>query len=176
MKELASTPRLILREFHENDLESFSHLHMHPDVRKHYPNGTDATSRSASQSFRIIINSYKWGKMGEWAIIVKETSDFVGSVGLGKVEGHDLIGISYRLLPEFWRNGYATEAATAILKYGFLELRLNRIAALTVVNPDNPASRRVIEKLNFTYWKIDHSHAGPAHFYIKQHEPSFLPT
>lgn len=167
MKNLALTARLILREFGEEDWGAFRALHLHPDVRRHYPNGTDATEQSANQSFRIIMNSYKWGRMGEWAVIDKYTHNFLGSVGLGKVEGHDLIGISYRFLPQFWQRGYATEAANAVLDYGFRELHLTRIAALTVVQPDNPASRRVIEKLKFTYWKIDDSHAGPAHFYIK---------
>jgi len=70
------------------------------------------------------------------------------------------VELGYRLCLKFWGDGYAKEAATAILSYGLGDLRLARIMAFAL--PQNRASLRVLEKLGFQYLR-DFIHAGLAH-------------
>ena len=75
------------------------------------------------------------------------------------------IEIGWRLGSQFWNNGYATEAANAVLKYAFENLNLNEIVSFTTV--ENIRSRRVMEKIglhrnlqdDFDHPKLDKSHA-----------------
>ena len=75
--------------------------------------------------------------------------DFIGWIGLWPI-GFDshftpAIEVGWRLLPEFWAQGYATEGAEASLQYGFDILKLDEIVSITV--PANVRSKRVMEKL-----------------------------
>ena len=75
-----------------------------------------------------------------------EGSRLIGSCGVrvndfARQEGN----IGYELNPEYWRRGYATEAARAVMRFGFEQLGLHRIWAQC--NADNRASVRVLEKL-----------------------------
>ena len=61
------------------------------------------------------------------------------------------IDLGYRLLPEFWGKGIATEASHAILTYGFDKLKLKRIIAIAM--KENKASIRVMEKVGMQFDK-----------------------
>ena len=69
------------------------------------------------------------------------------------------VDVAYRLLPAYWGQGLATEAARASVRYGFAELGLGRIIGL--VMPENIASARVLEKAGLRY-------AEPASFWGHQ--------
>ena len=79
-------------------------------------------------------------------------SGFIGVVGLESVsyEAHftPAVEVAWRLARAYWGRGYATEAARAALDYGFEQLGLTEIVALTV--PANQRSRRVMERLGMT--------------------------
>jgi [ribosomal protein S5]-alanine N-acetyltransferase len=60
------------------------------------------------------------------------------------VNGTDEIEIAYRLHPDYWGQGLATEAAQAVRDHAFRDLRLTRVVSL--IHPDNLPSRRVAEK------------------------------
>jgi ribosomal-protein-alanine N-acetyltransferase len=64
------------------------------------------------------------------------------------IEGREEIEVAYMLAKEYWGQGFATEAAQAILKYGFEEMDLPRLVC--VINPANRASARVAEKIGMT--------------------------
>jgi RimJ/RimL family protein N-acetyltransferase len=92
------------------------------------------------------IQNHGWGL---WAVSAVGVSDFIGWIGLWTI-GFDAhftpaIEVGWRLLPEFWGQGYATEGAKASIQYGFDILQLDEIVSITV--PANLRSRRVIEKL-----------------------------
>jgi len=74
------------------------------------------------------------------------------------------VEIGWRLGAEFWGQGLATEGARAVLRFGFDELKLPEIVALTV--PANRRSRRVMEKIGMTCNPADdfeHPHPPPGH-------------
>jgi RimJ/RimL family protein N-acetyltransferase len=68
--------------------------------------------------------------------------------------------LGYRLCLKHWGHGYAAEAATAVLRYGFRDLNLAKIIAFAV--PQNKASLKILEKLGFRYLR-DFVHAGLPH-------------
>ena len=87
------------------------------------------------------------------AISMKATQKIIGWCGLQPFEPlPDKKEIFFGLSPDYWNNGYMTEAARAVVAYGFRELGLKEIVA--GVKPENIASIRVIEKLGFTFQQI----------------------
>ena len=81
------------------------------------------------------------------ALIEKKTGKFMGRCGLTPmdIEGREEIEVGYMLAQEYWGRGLATEAARAILHYGFEQVGLVRL--ICVINPGNQASGRVAEKI-----------------------------
>ena len=72
----------------------------------------------------------------------------MGNCGLRRKDDNDWEGdLGYELHPEHWGRGYATEAAFALVNFGFQELGLNRISSWCIA--DNDASARVLERLGF---------------------------
>jgi [ribosomal protein S5]-alanine N-acetyltransferase len=81
-----------------------------------------------------------------FAITLKADEQLVGTVGLRDVDHeHSQAEMGFWVALEAWGKGYATEAASAILGFGFEKLQLNRIYAHHMVR--NPASGRVLEKI-----------------------------
>jgi ribosomal-protein-alanine N-acetyltransferase len=88
---------------------------------------------------------------GVWVLDDAQTGALVGRAGLRHtdVQGVDEVELLYALRPEFWGRGLATEAGAALLGIAFSVLDVPSVVAYTL--PDNVRSRRVIEKLGFTY-------------------------
>src|SRR5690606_7313539 len=84
-----------------------------------------------------------------WAVINKETGEFLGWCGL-KLDGNET-DIGFRFFEKFWNKGYATESAKACLDYGFNDLRLNEIIGRAM--KENTASIKVLEKIGLKYEK-----------------------
>lgn len=99
----------------------------------------------------INLTSSRWKseKIGFCAVIEKTSNEFIGWCGLWRLEETGEIEIGYAIDKKFWRQGFATEAAEEFLRYGFDDLRLDKIVA--VARPENTASRRVMEKLKMKY-------------------------
>jgi RimJ/RimL family protein N-acetyltransferase len=75
----------------------------------------------------------------------------VGLCGLIKRDTLDHVDLGFAFLPQFLRNGYAFEAASAVMEFGKNTIRLSRIVAIT--SPANDASVRLLEKLGMTFEK-----------------------
>ena len=82
---------------------------------------------------------------GSLAVVEVATGSAIGEAGLILLEGGPQIELTYTLAFDAWGNGYATEAARAVVAWAFGAVRLERIVA--VVHPRNGASLRVVEKL-----------------------------
>ncbi|MFW9974204.1 MAG: GNAT family N-acetyltransferase [Candidatus Thorarchaeota archaeon] len=83
-----------------------------------------------------------------WAITLKESNEFIGTCSYEKIDNQNHSGeIGYDLLKEYWGLGFMTEALRAIIDYGFVHLKLNRIEAHTA--SDNTASRNLLKRLGF---------------------------
>jgi len=110
-------------------------------------------SRQESDAFidRVEAHFEKHG-FGLWAVEVLEDRRFAGYVGLMRPRFEaaftPCVEVGWRLSPEHWGKGYATEGARAVIDYGLDVVKLPEILSWTV--PANTRSRRVMEKLGMT--------------------------
>lgn len=101
-------------------------------------------------------------RLGKFPVFLKDTEGFIGTCGMEPYQLGDCteIELGYRLCLDHWGKGYAREAAAVVLRYGFQELKLERILGLVL--PENRASLRILESLGFQY-REDFLHAGLRH-------------
>ena len=92
---------------------------------------------------------FEKGEQVVFAITLKASGELIGAVGLILNLDHEKAELGYWIGKPYWRHGYCTEAARAVLRYGFTVLRLNRIHAYHFSH--NPASGRVMQKLGMKY-------------------------
>ena len=139
------TPRLALRRFTPDDLDWFAALSADPDVARYL--GGPRDRRAAEEVFDARILRYydENPGLGIWLTVERATGRRVGYHLLNNIQGESMIQVGYTLSKEAWGLGYATEMAAAVLRYGFLDLRvpcINGIASLA-----NHPSQRVLEKI-----------------------------
>jgi RimJ/RimL family protein N-acetyltransferase len=141
------TERLLLRRWRFSDIEPFAAINADPDVMEHFP-----STLSTAESTALIEHAesgFEERGYGQWAVELVGQAPLVGSVGLQPVqidvEFAPAVEIAWRLAPEHWGEGLATEAATAAISYGFQELELGEIVAYTTAA--NMRSRRVMARL-----------------------------
>ena len=139
------TSRLILRPFDKNDLERLVDLFANPRFMRF--SGSDGYNRE--ESVAVWEKFLRWQREGlpfPFAAIERDSGTLVGYCGFlhQEVDGMKEIEIGYRLHPDFWNRGLATEAARAVRDHAFGNLYLERVISL--IHRDNHASRRVAEK------------------------------
>lgn len=140
------TDRLLLRPRTLEDLDSSVAMDRQPGVTTFVDGPWGDPDRHRAFVLDRITRSYPPGQ-GYWSIFAKDAPDhFIGWVLLIP---EDAVGpeteIGWRLVPEVWGHGYATEAATPLLQHALEMLRLPRVIA--DIHPDNTASRKVAEKI-----------------------------
>jgi [ribosomal protein S5]-alanine N-acetyltransferase len=142
--ELA-TERLLLREFVLDDFEAVHRYAADPEVTRFTdwgPNDHQATLMFLNE-VRASAASDPRSRYA-LAVVRPDLGELIGSIELqvGN-DGHGMLG--YVLARRSWGNGYATEAASALLRYGFEELGLQQISA--TCDPNNAASAAVLERI-----------------------------
>ena len=143
------TDRLLLRPFAPDDLDDFALLCADPEVMRFIGDGKPQSRERAEIRFNALIKHWNDHGFAPFAVTTKTGSEFAGFCGLQHLDNTPEIEVGYRLAKRFWGMGLATEAARASLRFGFEELALDRIVA--VVQPENIASCRVIEKIGLRY-------------------------
>lgn len=148
------TPRLILRDLLTQDAEDMFKMDSNPLVHQYLGNKPITTITEAHENIAFIRKQYIDFGIGRWAVIEKETGLFAGWAGLKwiaeEMNNHqNFYDLGYRLLPQFWGKGIATEAAKASFDYAFNELKVNTLYAITHV--ENLTSRHILEKIGFNF-------------------------
>lgn len=148
------TPRLRIRQFRADDWRDLYELHGDPQAMQFL--GGVWSEQKTREVLSKIIAAYEQTEL-EWLAVADRNTDAVlGVCWLNPLQSKwcDALGIGpsiqlgYRYARKHWGQGYATEAARAMLQRGFNELNLSRIVAIVDVN--NTASERVLQKLRMT--------------------------
>lgn len=164
------TKRLIIREFTENDLDVFASLVAHPEVMRFSLAGPLSREKAKEYLQKRILDHYAKYGFGLWALIRLEGRQFLGFAGLIQqtVDKEEIVELGYRLDPEWWGMGFATEAGEAICRYAFEQLKLNRL--ISVIEPKNVQSLRVAERLGMRLWKETLFHGLKASIYLLENK------
>lgn len=145
MSLLFKTQRLLLKPILESELNDLHSIFINPYVRKYL---CDDEIFSLQQVEEMLIESQKLfneQKLGLWFIETKSEKKIIGFVGLWYFFDEKQPQLIYALLPEATKKGYATEAATKIIKYCFHELGYQYLVASC--DQPNIESRRVAERI-----------------------------
>lgn len=150
-----TTARLILREIRDEDLEGMYELDSNPNVHRFLGNKPIQSREEAQKIIESVKNQYRERGIGRWAVINKQTNEFMGWSGIRLNTEYNMNGytryydIGYRLIERFWGNGYATESGKAAVDYAFNEMHLPELFATTEVN--NHASHNALLKIGLHY-------------------------
>jgi RimJ/RimL family protein N-acetyltransferase len=147
---LLQTSRLLLRQWHEEDLPLFAAMSADPAVME-FLLPLDGSAACEAWAVRLQAHWHDHG-FGRWAVEIPGEARFIGVVGLAWIpyRAHftPAVEIAWRLARAYWGRGCATEAARAALDFGFETLGLDEIVAVTV--PANRRSRAVMERLGMS--------------------------
>ena len=144
---IVETERLDLRPLTMDDLDALALIYRDSEVRKYFPEGTLTYEQTREGLEWIIDVYYAQHGFGLWATTHKQTNEFIGRCGLlpWTIDGRSEVEVAYLLARAYWGRGLGTEAARAILAYGFEDLHLSRLICL--IDPGNEASINVALKI-----------------------------
>ena len=162
------TARLKLRRFTPNDLNDLYEIRADPDVMRYIGSGKPESIEQVQTAFNKLLAHWEQHGFGRWAVLDKESEKLIGWCGLAYLENTEDVEIGYGIAKSYWGKGLTSEAAAAVLKWGFEELGLDHIVA--VAWPDNVASRRVMDRLGMKYVKMAHNYHAEVVYYAIRRE------
>lgn len=143
------TPRLELRGLNiSQDVEAVYEIYRHPAVMRYYPDSAFGHRRRAADLIHYFRSGYAQQNLLWWAATLLENGQMIGTLGLYQLDFdacHAETG--FDLHPQWWGQGYMSEALRAVLAFGFYALALRHIMARTM--PSNTPSRRLLERMGF---------------------------
>lgn len=151
-----TTKRLVLRQFTLADAPAIQQLAGAPEVAAGtfiphpYADGMAEQWVSSQQE------AYEQGTQIVFAITLAAEAALIGSIGLILNHTHRHVQFGYWIGVPYWRQGYATEAASAVLRFSFQELAMQRVWAPHFAS--NPASGRVMQKIGMRYEGCQRAH------------------
>lgn len=153
MRTSIETERLLLRELLPTDDVGMFELDSNPQVHIYLGNKPVTSIEQVREAIANIRQQYLENGIGRWAVILKETNEFIGWSGLKlekNVNGYETFyDLGYRFIQKHWGKGYAYETAKAFVDFGFNDMKLEKINAYA--DFDNLASRRVLEKVGMHF-------------------------
>jgi [ribosomal protein S5]-alanine N-acetyltransferase len=147
------TSRLVLQPFERHDLEELHSLWTDATMRRFLWDDQIISREAASEVIGLSIENFATRRFGFWSVSFKDSPTLIGFCGLRNFKdperGGEEVEIIYGITGEHCGTGLATEAAKAVLRYGFEKCELERIHA--GADPPNTASFRVMEKLGMRF-------------------------
>ena len=150
MNIILETERLLLREILPSDDKGMFRLDSNPNVHKFLGNNPVKSIEESRKLITNIRNQYLENGIGRYAVILKETNDFIGWCGIKYItepeNGYiNFYELGYRFIEEYWGKGYGYESAKAWLEYGFKTMKIQTMYASA--NTKNSGSRKILEKI-----------------------------
>ena len=146
---ILETERLVLRKLKIEDADSMYIYASNDDVTKYVLWDSHTSPEQTKQFLQFMIDKYEQENYA-WAVTLKDSDEFIGTIDYVMLDHNERIGeIGYALSHLYWGKGYMSEAAKAVLHYGFTELHLERIQARCFA--ENIGSERVMQKAGMVY-------------------------
>lgn len=161
MTTILETKRLLLRHFVLSDLNDLFSFYSDPDVIKYIPDAP-RTYAETKEELEWFMNGHpKFPELGLWATIHRETGQFIGRCGLlpWTIDEQKEVEIAFAFSRAYWGQGFGTEAAQALLQYGFGHLQFSRLICL--IERENLASIKVATKIGMIFEKEGRDEKGP---------------
>jgi RimJ/RimL family protein N-acetyltransferase len=158
------TARLRLRHFNLKDFDYLFRLYSDAEIMRYL---LLKTKEQTQASLSKHIQQWQQHNFGMWAVVYKETGTMIGRCGLKFLENTKEVELGYVFDKSYWKMGLATEASIATLKFGFWQVKLDRIVA--IAHPENIASVRVIQKVGMKYEKNAHYYGHDVVYYAISH-------
>lgn len=145
--KILETKRLILRTWSKKDAGRLFEICSDRKVMKHIGNGKPYKNLHEAGQFLIRAENYQTENgFCRWCVVESSTGVTVGSCGLLRIPETREIELGYLFARDYWRLGFATEAARDCLNYGFGNLGFREIIA---INCEHSASQNVLTKIGF---------------------------
>lgn len=145
------TERLMLRLVTLADLDAVHQLHCFPEVDQFNTLGIPKNITSTEKMLAVLVADNEHVELHRYSFVIeqKNSKTCLGMIAINASKPkYQSAEVWYKLSPQYWGNGYATEALQAILDFGFEQLQLHRIEAGCAV--ENKGSIRVLEKVGMT--------------------------
>lgn len=150
---MIETEHLVLRRWRAEDLEPLARINVDPEVTRYYRDGRPYSVEETEQFLTDAENEWEENGFGLFAAELKATEELIGYVGLSVPtflpEVLPAVEVGWRLAPEHWGRGLATEGGRASVAFGFEQHELDRIVSIR--QSANDRSRRVMEKLGIRF-------------------------
>ncbi|MCY7781976.1 MULTISPECIES: GNAT family N-acetyltransferase [unclassified Bacillus (in: firmicutes)] len=148
MFPVLETDRLTLRQIRDQDAETIFACFSNPEVTRYYGIKSMESKEQAILMAQTFAALYQEKRGIRWGIERRDTKELIGTIGFHALaHKHRRAEIGYEIIPAHWRNGFASEAISKAVSYGFSALGLTRIGA--VVFTENEASNRLLVKMGF---------------------------
>ena len=148
---MIETDRLMLRIMVEDDSEPLLDIFSDPIAMKYF--GVIFDRAKMNGWVQRNLEHEKQHGFSLLTVILKENGEVIGDCGLetDEIEGESIVGIGFDFRRLYWGKGYATEAAKAVLSYGFAQFDFDKISGW--IDPENKPSQRVAERIGMTVEK-----------------------
>ena len=156
-----ASSQLIFNKLTYNDFTLYAQLIMNQDVMK-YITGHALTEEKTKLRFQKVVDTNKTiDDAGFFIVRKKDDNDFIGIVKLVQIT-NEQYEVGYMLLPEFWGKGYASEMVECMISLA-RKKQINEI--IGIVDPENPASIKVLSKFGFQLYETGKLDGLEAAFY-----------
>jgi len=165
--KILETDRLLLRHFQLTDVDDLAAIYRDADVRQYFPRGVLSYEQTKEELEWFLNGHPEHPELGLWTVIDKKTNQLIGRCGLlpWTLDGCFEVEVAYLLAKKYWGQGLGTEAAQAVMRYGFEKLRLPRLICL--IAHQNKASIKVAEKMGMAFEREGVEEGMPFLLYVK---------
>lgn len=159
------TARLLIRPFTLEDIDDLHSIWNEAGVRRYLWDDEPVPREQVKEIIQKSIESFKDHNHGLSAVLKKSDTSLIGFCGFWLFHHPPQLELLYGISSVWWNQGFATEAARAMMDHGFAALSFPRVIAST--NAPNVASVKVMEKLGMTFWKRELTNGLDTIYYYK---------
>lgn len=155
MNLILESERLIYRPFEVSDAEALFEMDKNSEVHKYLWQKPCIDIQEVYDYIEMVKKQYQERGIGRFSTVLKATGELIGWTGIKFVNDHiengntNFYDYGYRLNEKFWNKGYATEASVMWLKYGFEEMKIDKMNAYT--HAENGASNHILQKVGMKF-------------------------